>query len=192
MRILSGTFTGRPTRANLVGFLDWKSGGLVGFEIMMEWDTQCIASALRNAIFTLGRIPDIVYQDNGKAFKANFFTGNKDFEELGFNGVYGKLGIKPVFAAPYNARAKVIERFFKEFQEGFEKLLPSYIGSSIENKPAYMKRNEKLHKEIHNGYVPTIEEAINLINCWLEYKHSFSCPNVKGKSITEVLETVEK
>jgi len=134
-----------------VGFLDWKSGGLVGFEIMMEEDTQCIASALRNAILNLGRIPDIVYQDNGKAFKANFFTGNKDFEELGFNGIYGKLGIKPVYAAPYNARAKVIERFFLEFQEGFEKLLPSYIGSSIENKPAYMKRNEKLHKEIHNG-----------------------------------------
>ena len=134
-----------------MGFLDWKSGGLVGFEIMMEEDTQCIASALRNAILNLGRIPDIVYQDNGKAFKANFFTGNKDFEELGFNGIYGKLGIKPVYAAPYNARAKVIERFFLEFQEGFEKLLPSYIGSSIENKPAYMKRNEKLHKEIHNG-----------------------------------------
>jgi len=185
-------FTGKPCRVHLVGFLDWKSGGLVGFEIMMEEDTQCIASALRNAILNLGRIPDIVYQDNGKAFKANFFTGNKDFEELGFNGIYGKLGIKPVYAAPYNARAKVIERFFKEFQEGFEKLLPSYIGSSIENKPAYMKRNEKLHREIHNGYVPTIEEAINLINCWLEYKHSLPCTNVKGKSIAEVLATVQK
>jgi len=159
---------------------------------MMEEDTQCIASALRNAILNIGRIPDIVYQDNGRAFKANFFTGNKDFEELGFNGIYGKLGIKPVFAAPYNARAKVIERFFREFQEGFEKLLPSYIGSSIGNKPAYMKRNETLHKEIHNGYVPTIEEAINLINCWLEYKHSLPCPNVKGKSIAEVLNTVKK
>ncbi len=209
-------FTGKPARANLVGFLDWKSGGLVGFEIMMEEDTQCIASALRNAILNLGKIPDIVYQDNGKAFKAKFFTGeagaktnrrdemhgsagllssfsgNKDFEELGFNGVYGKLGIKPVFAAPYNARAKVIERFFLEFQEGFEKLLPSYIGSSIENKPAYMKRNEDLHKEIHSGYIPTIQEAINLINCWLEYKHSLPCSNVKGKSIAEVLATVKK
>ena len=39
---------------------------------------------------------------------------------------------------------KVIERFFKEFQEGFEKLMPSYVGSSIINKPAYLKRNEKI------------------------------------------------
>lgn len=180
-------FTGKPARANLVGFLDWKSGGLVGFEIMLEEDTQCIASALRNAILNIGRIPDIVYQDNGRAFRAKFFTGDKNFEELGFNGLYGKLGIKPVYAAPYNARAKVIERFFLEFQESFEKLLPSYIGSSIENKPAYLKRNEELHKSIHNGYVPTIEEAIELINLWLEYKHSLPCPNVPGKTIAEVL-----
>lgn len=28
-------FTGKPTRATLVGFLDWKSTALVGYEIMM-------------------------------------------------------------------------------------------------------------------------------------------------------------
>lgn len=41
-------FTGKPTRATLVGFLDWKSTALVGYEIMMTENTQCIASALRN------------------------------------------------------------------------------------------------------------------------------------------------
>jgi len=185
-------YTGKPCRANLVGFLDWKSGGLVGYEIQLTEDTQCIASALRNAILNIGRIPDIVYQDNGRAFKAKFFQGDKKFEELGFSGLYGRLGIKPVFAAPYNARAKVIERFFKEFTEGFEKLLPSYIGNNIENKPAYMKRNEELHKKIHSGYVPTIQEAVQLIELWLEYKHSLPCPNVTGKTIAEVLAEVKK
>lgn len=185
-------YTGKPCRANLVGFLDWKSTALVGFEIQLTEDTQCIASALRNAILNTGRIPDIVYQDNGRAFKAKFFQGDKNFEELGFSGLYGRLGINSVFAAPYNARAKVIERFFKEFTEGFEKLLPSYIGNNIENKPAYMKRNEELHKQIHNGYIPTIKEAVDLIAMWLEYKHSLPCPNVKGKSIAEVLAEVKK
>lgn len=185
-------FNGKPCRATLVGFLDWKSAGLVGYEIMLEECTQSIASALRNSILKLSKIPDIVYQDNGKAFRAKFFTGDKNFEELGFNGIYGKLGIKPVYATPYNARAKVIERFFLEFQESFEKLLPSYIGSSIENKPAYLKRNEELHKEIHNGYIPTIQEAIQLIETWLEYKHSQPCPNVPNKTIAEVLAEVKK
>ena len=61
-------FTGKPTRATLVGFLDWKSTAFVGYEIMMTENTQCIASALRNAIINLGIIPKVVYQDNGKAF----------------------------------------------------------------------------------------------------------------------------
>ena len=105
-------FTGKHTRATLVGFLDWKSTALVGYEIMLEENTQCIASALRNAIINLDMIPKVVYQDNGKAFRAKYFTDDKGFTALGFQGLYLKLGIETVFARPYNARAKVIERFF--------------------------------------------------------------------------------
>lgn len=181
-------FTGKPCRATLVGFLDWKSTALVGYEIMLEENTQCIASALRNAILNLDLIPKVVYQDNGRAFRAKYFTDDKGFSELGFRGLYGKLGIETVFAKPYNARAKVIERFFKEFQEGFEKLLPSYIGSSIGNKPAWMQRNEKLHNNLHNEYVPTLVEARKMIDMWLSFKNSQPCPNSLNQTIAEVLE----
>lgn len=182
-------FTGKPTRATLVGFIDWKSTALVGYEIMLEENTQCIASALRNAIINLDMIPKIVYQDNGRAFRAKYFTDDKGFTELGFNGLYSKLGIETVFAIPYNARAKVIERFFKEFQESFEKLLPSYVGSSIDNKPAYMMRNEKLHSTLHNNYVSTVDEAIKMIEMWLNFKNSQPCPNAPDKTIAGVLES---
>jgi len=181
-------FTGKPCRATLVGFLDWKSTALVGYEIMLEENTQCIASALRNSIINLDMIPKVVYQDNGRAFRAKYFTDDKGFTELGFQGLYSKLGIETVFARPYNARAKVIERFFKEFQEGFEKLLPSYIGSSIQNKPAYMMRNEKFHKSWHADYIPTIDETIKMIDMWLSFKNSQPCPNAPDKTIAEVLE----
>ena len=185
-------FTGKPCRATLVGFLDWKSTALVGYEIMLEENTQCIASALRNAIINLDMIPKVVYQDNGRAFRAKYFTEDKGFTELGFQGLYSKLGIETVFARPYNARAKVIERFFKEFQEGFEKLLPSYIGSSIQNKPAYLMRNEKFHKNLHNDFIPTIEETIKMIDMWLSFKNSQPCPNAPDKTIAEVLEYRKK
>ena len=33
-------FDGKPCRPTLVGYQDWKSGGLVGFEIMLEENTQ--------------------------------------------------------------------------------------------------------------------------------------------------------
>ena len=207
-------FTGKPCRATLVGFLDWKSTALVGYEIMLEENTQCIASALRNAIINLDMIPKIVYQDNGRAFRAKYFTDDKGFTELGFYGLYAKLGIETVFARPYNARSKVIERFFKEFQEGFEKLMPSYVGSSIINKPAYLKRNEKFHSNLHNAllvggvkracsgadssplppirYIPTIEETIKMIDMWLKFKNSQPCTNAPNMTITEVLENRKK
>ena len=185
-------FTGKPCRATLVGFLDWKSTALVGYEIMLEENTQCIASALRNAIINLDMIPKIVYQDNGRAFRAKYFTDEKGFGELGFYGLYAKLGIETVFARPYNARSKVIERFFKEFQEGFEKLMPSYIGSSIINKPAYLKRNEKFHSNLHNDYIPTIEDTIKMIDMWLKFKNSQPCTNAPNMTIAEVLENRKK
>ena len=207
-------FTGKPCRATLVGFLDWKSTALVGYEIMLEENTQCIASALRNAIIDLDMIPKIVYQDNGRAFRAKYFTDDKGFGELGFYGLYAKLGIETVFARPYNARSKVIERFFKEFQEGFEKLMPSYVGSSIINKPAYLKRNEKFHSNLHNAllvggvkracsgadssplppirYIPTIEETIKMIDMWLKFKNSQPCTNAPNMTIAEVLENRKK
>ena len=185
-------FTGKPCRATLVGFLDWKSTALVGYEIMLEENTQCIASALRNAIINLDMIPKIVYQDNGRAFRAKYFTDDKGFGELGFYGLYAKLGIETVFARPYNARSKVIERFFKEFQEGFEKLMPSYIGSSIINKPAHLKRNENFHKNLHQDYVPTIEETIKMIDMWLKFKNSQPCTNAPNMTIAEVLENRKK
>lgn len=188
-------FTGRPTRATLVGFLDWKSTALVGYEIMMTESTQCIASALRNAIINLGIIPKVVYQDNGKAFKSRFFQ-NTDFEEDLFNGVYANLNIHSVFAKPYNARAKVIERFFREFQEECEKGMPSYIGTCIKDKPAWLKRGEKLHEEWHkkltNNHIPTVQETIKYINGWIKFHNKNLCPNDRSKTIQEMLDSVQK
>lgn len=185
-------FTGKPCRATLIGFLDWKSTALVGYEIMIEENTQNIASALRNAILNLGKIPKFVYLDNGRAFRGKYFIGSAKFDEIGLKGIYEKLGITTVFANLYSARAKVIERFFLEMQESFEKLLPSYIGTSIENKPARLRRNEKFHSEIHQEFVPTIQQTIQMINSWLEYKNSLPCPNDRTRSIKKMLDSIER
>lgn len=181
-------FTGKPCRAVLVGYVDWKSYDLAGYEIMLEENTQCIASALRNSILRLGRSPKIAYQDNGKAFRSRFFAGSESFEEIGIVGLFGRLGIIPVFATPYNARAKIIERWFREFSDTCERLSPSYTGASIIDKPAWMLRNEKFHKALHNEYVPTLNEAIQMIESWLAWHRSNPCPHVKGKTIGQVFE----
>lgn len=181
-------YTGKPCRATLVGYVDWKSYDLVGYEIMVEENTQCIASALRNATLNLGKYPTIAYQDNGKAFRSRFFTDTVNLEEAGIYGLFGRLGIVPVFAQPYNARAKIIERWFKGFSDTFERLIPSFCGSSIEDKPARLKRNEPFHKSIASGYVPTISQTIQLIAAWHDFHRSLPCPHVKGKTIGEVFD----
>ena len=177
-------YTGKPIRPMMVAYQDWKSGGFVGFEIMLEENTQCIASALRNAIINLGKVPKFVYQDNGKAFKAKYFIDN------GLSGLFTNLGIQPVYAKPYNAKAKPIERLFRELQDSCEVLLPSYSGTSIIKKPAQLKRNEKLHKAIYKTNIPTLEQVTNFIKNWLiKYHYEQPCPHIKGQTIGEVLES---
>ena len=58
-------YTGKPVKPVIVAYQDWKSTGMIGYEIMLEENTQCVASALRNSIINFGRIPKIAYQDNG-------------------------------------------------------------------------------------------------------------------------------
>ena len=50
-------------------------------------------------------------------------------------------------------------------------------------------RNEKLHKQLHNDFVPTLEETIKMIDMWLNFKNSQPCPNAPNKTIAEVLES---
>jgi len=158
--------TGKPCRAAMVLFWDWRSSYPLGWEIMIEENTQCVASALRNAIVALGKFPKWVYLDNGKAFKAKIFTENIDFEDGELPGMFARLNINYHFAQPYNAQAKPIERIFGILNEQLERLIPSYTGASINDKPPWTKRNEKLALSAHDPYIPTIPETSDLIRAW--------------------------
>ncbi len=182
-------FTGKACRATMVAYLDMKSWKLVGYELMVEENTQCVGSALRNSIIIFGKKPKICMQDNGSAFKNKYFCEETNFEESGFQGLFGRLDIIPIFTQPYNAKAKPIERFWKEFIGKFERLMPSFTGSSVDDKPAYTKMGEKWHKAMHTGWVPTIEEAKQLIDWAIEnFYDQDECPHVKGKTIGQVFE----
>jgi putative transposase len=154
-------FTGLSCRPVIVFFYDWRSNYPCGWEIMLEEDTQCIASAARNAILALGKIPKVIYIDNGRAFKGKYFTSNVNLADDEIAGMFHRLkGLREIyFAQPYNAKAKIVERFFRIFNDWFEKTWESYIGSSINDKPAYMRRNEKIARSLHNDRIPKISEV---------------------------------
>ncbi|MBN1495910.1 MAG: transposase [Spirochaetes bacterium] len=158
--------TGKPARATLLMWYDWASRYPAGWYVMMRENTQCIHAALRRAILALGMIPKYVLLDNGKAFRSKFFTKTTDFKQAGIAGLYARLGIETHFAWPYNARSKPVERFFATFNE-LERLLPSYTGANILDKPAHLHRNEKLLQRLHDDFVPTIDQADLIIHSWI-------------------------
>ncbi|MEM5788403.1 MAG: transposase family protein, partial [Syntrophobacteraceae bacterium] len=165
-------YTGKPARLKLVMFFDWASRMPAGWQIMPTENTVVIQAALRNAIINLGKVPQVVYLDNGRAFKAKVFTQtDPDLSEL--SGLYARLGIATQFSQPYNARAKIIERFFETLNEQFERLISSYTGASIGDKPAWRSRNEKFHKAQHlkrtGGWIPDIREAAWLVSLYIQW-----------------------
>lgn len=181
-------FTGKPCRPLLVGFYDWKSRVLCGWAIAAEETVQVITAALRAAILRLGKTPKIIYTDNGKAFKSKIFAGGIDLEQSGLLGMFARLDIKTVFAQPYNARAKVIERFFRDFGNQFERYLPSYCGASIPDKPASLMRNEKLMKAFYGETVLEIPQALAALEKWWDFHAWTDHPTLKGKQKGQVFE----
>jgi putative transposase len=163
-------WTGKDQRMMLVLFFDMKSNMPLGWEIMPTENTASISAALRRSIISLGKIPRIVYLDNGRAFKGMFFTGT-DFEQTELPGLYQRLGIQLIVAKPYHGQSKTIERFFKTFGE-LERLSPSFVGTAIDTKPAHLNRGEKLHRRINDkicqGYVPTLIDSHRAIAAWFD------------------------
>jgi putative transposase len=159
--------TGRPARMTLICWFDWASRIPVGWEVMPEEDTISIASALYMAIRHLGKYPKVAYIDNGKAFKSKYFSENADLGEL--DGLYARLGIAVQHSKPYEARTKIVERFFGSFDSQCARLLPSHRGSSVANKPAYLMRNEKFHQARHNNFVPTLAQCMEIFRIYVNW-----------------------
>lgn len=185
---IADPWTGKAKRMTLVAWQDARSRAVCGFEIMPTENTAVIASALRRAIIALGRVPRTVYLDNGKAFQSRFFAGS---DLSGLDGLFGRLGIQTVSAWPYHGQSKPIERLFKTFGE-CERWMPSYSGTSIEQKPARMHRNERFHKDLHqaitNGQAPTLAQAYLAVDAWLSDYHTRPHKGLDGQTPLELLE----
>jgi len=182
-------WTGKLKRMILILWFDMKSSFPLGWEIMPTENTQAIASALRRAILRLGKYPKVAYMDNGKAFGARFFKGI-DFEQEGFSGLFSRLNMKTIYAWPYHAQSKTVERFFGTFGE-LERLSPTYVGTSIDKQPPRLKRGEKLHQKVYEkrmqGWGISLEMAHKAIAAWLdEYVQRPQRGHLEGKTPLEV------
>ena len=163
--------TGRAQRMTMIMVMDWASRYPVGASLAFTEDSQHIQIAFRNGFLNWGALPKYVYLDNGKAFKSKLFHEAWESHdlEIEMGGIFPKLNIGAQFAASYNAKAKVIERFFKTFQEQFERFITTFRGASIADKPSVLHRNEKWAKKLYTGKPPTIEETMQMIAFYVRF-----------------------
>jgi len=167
--------TGRACRGVIVSAMDMRSGMVLGWEVMVVENVMAIAAALRRAILRLGFMPRVIYIDNGKAFRAKFFQGVKDFKETVINGLFDRFrdfGFKGVtYAWAYHGQSKTIEPFHREYA-AMAREVPTYRGNTPLAKPPRLNRGERVHRKLYEdfvgGYVPTIEEVHWATAEWLD------------------------
>ena len=183
--------TGKAQRMTMIMVFDWASRYPVGASLAFTEDSQHIQAAFRHAFLNTSQwyldkdaegntvqtrppfafVPEAVYLDNGKAFRSKLFHESWEGHDLEveLGGVFPKLGIEAHFAESYNAKAKVIERFFRTFQEQFERFISSFRGANVANKPSTLMRNEKWAKALYKSEPPTIEEAMQMIGFYIRH-----------------------
>ena len=182
--------TGKPKRMITVGALDMYSNYLCGYEISPTENTFAIAVAVRRAILTLGKIPKIIYFDNGRAFGAKYFHGD---DMTNIEALFQRLNIKVIFAKAYHGQSKTIEPFWDWMAE-LERLMPTYVGTSIEMQPPRLNRGEKLHVKLYEkmmfGTSIDLFTAHKAMAWWLNRYHTRPQQqgHLKGLSPAEVFD----
>lgn len=138
--------SGKLHRPYLTAFLDARSGIFTGFYVTYNPSSEATLIALRRGILEYG-IPDNIYVDNGREF-LTFDIGGlghrkkkpKDGVEL-FEppGVFKRLGINMTNAIVRNAKAKIIERRFRDVKDSLSRLFNTYTGGNVVEKPERLK-----------------------------------------------------
>ena len=137
---------GKQHRPYLTAFMDARSGILTGYYITYNPSSEDTLIALRKGILEYG-IPDNIYVDNGREFltfdigglghrRKKPKNGEERFEPP---GVFKRLGINMTNAIVRNAKAKIIERRFRDVKDSLSRLFDTYTGGSVVEKPERLK-----------------------------------------------------
>ena len=160
---------GQRHRLYLTAFFDARSGIFTGCYVTLNPSSQATLIALRKGILKYG-IPENIYVDNGREFltfdigglghrKKKPKDGQERFEPP---PVFERLGIKMTNALVRNAKAKIIERRFRDVKDHLSRLFDTYTGGNVLEKP------ERLKGVLKNGEIPldstfteTVEELLD-------------------------------
>lgn len=156
-------------RLYLTAFFDARSGIFTGCYVTDAPSSQATLIALRKGIVKYG-IPENIYVDNGREF-LTFDVGGlghrtKKSQKGKFTPppVFERLGIKMTNALVRNAKAKIIERRFRDVKDRLSRLFPTYTGGNVVERPERLKFVLK-----DDDKIPTDEEFTNAVEDILTY-----------------------
>lgn len=161
----------KPIRVYLTAFMDCLSGVLTGVYVTTNPSSQATIYALQRGIRKYG-IPEYVYVDNGREFLNTDVGGlghrqkKSTKDEFVAPPIFARLGITMINAQVRNARAKTIERRFKDVKEHISKLFKTYTGGNVLEKP------ERLKKILKGDYIDE-REFTALVEDIIEYHFNY-------------------
>lgn len=171
----------RPT---IVGLMDASSWYLAAYWITTEpVNTDTIINALRLYTAVAGNQPPAVcYFDNGADYCAMGFSTDMVIDGKP-HSIFRELGIQLVNSIVKNARAKTIERLFRDIMQQFDKTFPDYLGSKPEQRTM-----DAAWYDAHPEELPTLDQFCQVFSHFLDEFHNTPKKGKihKGKSPMEI------
>lgn len=162
---------GTRHRLHLTAFQDARSGVITGMFLTDNPSGQATLMALKDGIERCG-IPRCVYFDNGREFLCRDIGGRGNRAHSGQHYEYDPptilehLGIEMRVAIVRNAKAKPIERTFRTVKETVMKLLATYCGGNV------LERPESLKYRLKQGDVPTDSRLREILRELIESRYN--------------------
>jgi len=144
-------WTRRVFRPHVVVWQDIRSRKTLAIHLCESSNSDGVIIAFRKAVEKWG-VPKAVYLDNGREFLVSDFGGRgkrKTSESASYGtSILGRLQVDMVNAKVGNAKAKIVERAFREFKEQFSRLILTYTGGRPDWKPERLEGILKKDKDI--------------------------------------------
>lgn len=161
---------GQRHRLYLTAFFDARSGIFTGCYVTNAPSSQSTLIALRRGILKYG-IPENIYVDNGREFLTFDIGGQGHRKKKPKDGqerfapppVFERLGIHMTNAIVRNAKAKIIERRFRDVKDHLSRLFETFTGGNVLEKP------ERLKSVLKDGRIPldaTLVETVEELLDW--------------------------
>ena len=179
---------GNIHRLYLTAFFDARSGIFTGCYVTDAPSSQATLIALRKGIMKYG-IPQNIYVDNGREF-LTFDVGGLGHrqkkstkDKFAPPPVFERLGIKMTNAIVRNAKAKIIERRFRDVKDRLSRLFPTYTGGNVVERPERLKQVIKNADNIPTDYEFTqaVEDILTYYMNEKPYSGAVSSDNGKTR-----------